>query len=155
MWQGTLQAIFVAPAAGAPMQRVAAAEAVPGRGLRGDRYFEAAGSFSRWPGPHRDLTLIAEEALAALACEAGLPLAPEASRRNLLTRGVPLASLVGATFRVGAVLVKGLRPCQPCAYLERRAALPGLLHALRGRGGLRAHILQPGSLAVGDTILPA
>ncbi|HEY6053232.1 MAG TPA: hypothetical protein VIU86_04835 [Gaiellaceae bacterium] len=35
---GTVAAILVAPAAEAPLQRVGAAEALPGKGLAGDRY---------------------------------------------------------------------------------------------------------------------
>lgn len=153
-WHGTLLALFVAPEAGAPMRRVETVRAVPGRGLEGDRYFYDAGSFSRWPGPHRELTLIAEEALAQMGREAGVTLPPDASRRNVLTRGVPLNDLVGRTFQLGAVRAEGLRLCQPCKYLVRLTGRDGLLPALVNRGGLRARILTEGALHVGDTITP-
>src|SRR5690606_9249825 len=99
--------IYIAPEAGAPMQGVEAAHAVPGLGLEGDRYHRQAGSFSRWPGPHRELTLIAEEDLAAMHRETGLLLPPEASRRNVLTRGVDLRTLIGCEFAIGPVRLRG------------------------------------------------
>ena len=153
-WEGAVVALFIAPEAGAPMQAVEAARAVPGRGLEGDRYFEARGSFSRWPGPHRDVTLIAEEALAEMAREAGVTLAPEASRRNVLVRGVPLNDLIKQTFAVGEVRMEGLRLCQPCKYLARISGVPSVLPGLIKRGGLRARILDEGVIHVGDTIRP-
>ncbi len=151
-WAGVVVGIFIAPEAGAPMQAVEAARAVPGRGLEGDRYFEARGSFSRWPGPHRDVTLIAEEALAEMARETGTTLAPEASRRNVLVRGVPLNDLIKKTFTVGAVRLEGIRLCQPCKYLARISGEPGVLPGLIKRGGLRARILDEGVIRVGDVV---
>ncbi len=149
---GAVIRIFIAPEAGAPMQAVETARAVPGRGLEGDRYFEARGSFSRWPGPHRDITLIAEEALAEMARETGETLLPEASRRNVLVRGVPLNDLVKKTFWVGEVQMEGLRLCQPCKYLARHSGIPSVLPGLIRRGGLRARILNEGHIHVGDAV---
>ncbi len=154
MWEGVVVNIFTAPEAGAPMQAVEAARAVPGRGLEGDRYFEARGSFSRWPGPHRDVTLIAEEALAEMARETDATLAAEASRRNVLVRGVPLNDLIKQRFSVGEVVMEGIRLCQPCKYLARIAGEPGVLPGLINRGGLRARILDEGVIRVGDTVRP-
>ena len=137
------------------MQAVEAARAVPGRGLEGDRYFDHQGSFSRWPGPHRELTLIAEEALDEMARVADVRLAPEQSRRNVLTRGVPLNDLIKETFFIGDVRVRGIRLCQPCKYLVRLTGNPGLLPHLVGRGGLRARILEEGLIRAGDAVRPA
>lgn len=145
--------IYIAPEAGAPMQGVEAAHAVPGLGLEGDRYHRQAGSFSRWPGPHRELTLIAEEDLAAMHRETGLLLPPEASRRNVLTRGVDLRTLIGCEFAIGPVRLRGMQRCQPCKYLARRAGLPGLVRALSGRSGIRARILTESTIRVGDAIV--
>src|SRR5204863_483346 len=71
-----------------PVERV---RAVAGRGLEGDRNFLAEGA--REPHRDADLTLIASEALEALAEETGLVLTAAESRRNLLTRGVDLNTL--------------------------------------------------------------
>ena len=150
-WQGRVVNIFIAPEAGAPMQAVEAARAVPGKGLEGDRYFDGKGSFSRWPGPHREMTLIAEEGLAAMEEETGIAFPAAASRRNVLVRGIPLNDLVDQTFQVGDVQLRGIRLAQPCKYLARiteEAVLPGLVD----RGGLRARILTEGTIRVGDVV---
>src|SRR5918999_758039 len=47
------------------------AELLPGRGVRGDRYFAGEGEFSGRPGGGRDLTLVEAEAIEALAAEHG------------------------------------------------------------------------------------
>lgn len=149
-WSGTLIRIFTAPEAGAPMTVRDAVRAVPGRGLDGDRYFAGAGSFSRWPGPRREVSLIAEEALAEMAHATGIALDPADSRRNLLTRGVPLNNLVRAEFRIGPVRLRGIRRCQPCKRLVRLTGhSDSLIPALVNRGGLRAQILTEGILCPG------
>ena len=152
---GQLTAIYHAPRAGAPMQAAPSVEAVAGRGLVGDRYFDAAGSFSRWPGPHREVTLVAEEDLADYARSTGRTLAASDSRRNLLVRGVPLLDLLKRRFRVGEVELEGLRKCQPCKYLVRLTGDPALLPGLVDRGGIRARVLAGGTLHVGDAVRAA
>ena len=155
MWQGNVLGILTAPAANAPMQPRDRVRAVPGRGLEGDRYYAQRGSFSRWDGPHREVTLIASEALEEMARETGVTLTPEQSRRNILTGGVPLNDLVGKSFYVGPVRMQGIRLCQPCKALARRTQKPDLLRALLFRGGLRARVLTAGDIQVGDSIAPA
>lgn len=149
---GRVVDIFIAPEAGAPMQAVEAVRAVPGQGLEGDRYFLGRGAFSRWPGPRREVTLIAEEDLAAMAQASGLVLAPRQSRRNILTRGVVLQELVGRPFMVGPVRMQGIQRCQPCKYLARLVEVPGLVPAMLHRGGLRARILTEGLVQAGDPV---
>ena len=73
------------------------------------------------------------------------------TRRNLLTEGVPLNDLVGKTFRVGPVVLKGLELCEPCGYLEKRT-FAGIKAALKHRGGLRCCVLEGGEIRVGDVI---
>lgn len=149
---GTVVNIFIAPEAGAPMQAVESVRAVPGRGLEGDRYFDGEGSFSRWPGSHREVTLIAEEGLSAMEEEMGVAFPAPLSRRNVLVRGVPLNDLVNQTFRVGEVEMKGVRLAQPCKYLARVSDEPAVLPGLVNRGGLRASILTEGVIRVGDAV---
>jgi MOSC domain-containing protein YiiM len=155
-WSGSLVRIFTAPEAGAPMEARDAVRAVPGRGLKGDRYFTGDGSFSRWPGPRRDVSLIAEEALAEMIDASGIALNPAESRRNLLTRGVPLNDLVRTEFMIGPVRLRGIRLCQPCKRLVRLTGHgDDLIPALVDRGGLRAQILTEGVICCAMTIRPA
>ena len=150
MFEGTIISINIAPEAEAPMQSVSEARAVPGRGLEGDRYFDQKGTFSK-PLPDRELTLIEAEAIEAMKRELKVDYGLGDSRRNVVTRGVPLNHLVGREFWVGEVKARGLRLCEPCSHLQKLShekVLPGLVH----RGGLRAQILTEGTIRIGETI---
>lgn len=155
MFKGELVAIHVASEKAGPPESLPAVRAVAGRGLEGDRYFEKRGTFTKVNDPDRadrQVTLIEEEALAA-AREAGSNVSPAASRRNLLTRGVPLNHLVGKEFLVGKVRLRGLLLCEPCKHLEA-LSVPGARERLIHRGGLRAEVLEGGLLRVGDAVTP-
>ena len=156
MFQGRLLAIAVARAAKAAMESVETAEAVAGEGLRGDRYGAGVGAaqFKGRRSPEKEVTLIASEAIEAANRESGLTIQHLDTRRNLLTSGVPLNDLVGKTFRVGSVVLKGLELAEPCGYLEKRT-YPGIKAALKRRGGLRCRIVASGSLNIGDLIEPS
>lgn len=151
---GRLVAIYVAPAGGAPMEARERIDAIAGIGLRGDRYATATGTYSGAGVGARDVTLIEREAVDAVrADDGGIEVREELTRRNLVTEGVALNHLVGGTFRVGDVRMRGIRLAEPCAYLEQLVALPGVRAAFVHRGGLRAEILDDGELHVGDVII--
>lgn len=151
MFQGELLGIYLVERKGEILRAVDHAEAVPGRGITGDRYFFAQGTFSDKNGPDREVTLIEVEALEALKRECGIDLPPQRARRNLLTRNVPLNHLVGRDFTVGSVVLRGLRLCEPCSHLEG-LTIAGVHKGLCHRGGLRAQVVQGGILRSGDTI---
>ncbi|HAM73349.1 MAG TPA: sulfurase [Verrucomicrobiales bacterium] len=144
--------IFAAP--GSPAEHRTRTRAIPGRGLEGDRYFLGSGTFSPTPQkPDFELTLIQEEHVADFARATGIPFTAEEARRNLVTRGIDLNSLVGREFMIGPVRARGHRLCEPCnhlAKLTRPEVLRGLLH----KGGLRAQILTEGEISLGDSLVP-
>jgi len=146
---GVVVALLLAPSAEAPLTRVAAARAVAGSGLEGDRYASGAGTFSG-SGQGYELTLIEAEALDALAAD-GLEISWEDARRNVVTRGLGLNALVGHRFRIGEVECVGRRLAEPCAHLQQLAP-PGVLAGLVHRGGLRADILRDGMIRVADPV---
>ena len=147
---GAVELIAVAEEAGEPMIVLPSAEALAGRGLRGDRYARGAGTFSDPRGRGYDLTLVEAEALEELA-ESGVGLSPIEARRNLVVRGIALDELIGRRFRVGDVECFGQRRCEPCAHLERLTR-PGVLRGLVHRGGLRADVLSGGEISTGDRV---
>ncbi len=102
MFEGKVIAINIAPSAEAPTQSVTEVRAVPGQGLEGDRYFDHKGTFSK-PQPDRELTLIEGEAIEAMKHELDVDFGLGDSRRNVVTRGVPLNHLVGKEFWIGEV----------------------------------------------------
>lgn len=147
---GRVRHIHVATDQRAPPTAVDTVEAVAEAGIRGDRYFDAAGTFADREGS--DLTLIAVEALETVEREYGIALEPGVHRRNVTTEGVSLAPLVGERFRVGEAVCLGTERCTPCAYLEAHLEQRGVREALVGRGGLRCRILEGGSISVGDLV---
>ena len=147
---GTIEFIYVAPTATAPTVSVNEALAIPGVGLEGDRYALGKGTFSK-PEPDFELTLIEAEAIEALKRDYNVELAPGEARRNLVTRGIALNHLVGRDFQIGEVRAHGIRLCEPCDHLQRLTGRQ-LIKGLRHRGGLRAQILTPGSIRVGDSL---
>jgi MOSC domain-containing protein YiiM len=147
---GTIEFIYIARAATAPPLSVKEALAVPGVGLEGDRYALRQGTFYK-PEPDFELTLIEAEAIEALKRDYNVELPPGEARRNLVTRGVALNHLVGRDFQIGEVKAHGIRLCEPCDHLQRLTGRQ-LIKGLRHRGGLRAQILTPGAIRIGDSL---
>jgi MOSC domain-containing protein YiiM len=162
MWEGAVVSIHIAPDASAPMQSITEVRAFPGRGLEGDRYFAGTGYYSKTPSHGgREITLIEIETVEALfrgvlnaaGDRLGIKLTAADTRRNIATSGVPLNHLIDHEFRVGGVLMRGTRLCEPCKHLEdltQRGVMSALIH----RGGLRAQILSEGVIRVGDAVRP-
>jgi MOSC domain-containing protein YiiM len=151
MFEGQLLGIFITDQPREALCGVEQAEAVAGKGLLGDRYFSNEGTFSKPGSPDREVTLIEIEALEGLAREYSLTLQPDQTRRNLVTRNVPLNHLVGKEFTIGTALLRGLRLCEPCGHLEK-LTIKGVKDGLRHRGGLRAQIVTGGVVRRGDPI---
>lgn len=147
---GIVEAIAIAPGEAGALHTVTEVEAIAGKGLTGDRYAEEAGHFSDPMRRPDALTLIEAEAIEGVN-EAGVELSHAESRRNVLTRGIDLNSLVGHRFRVGPVECVGVERADPCDYLQKLTR-PGVLRALVDRGGLRAAIVSGGTIAVGDEV---
>lgn len=147
--QPHLVSIHVVSARGVPTKRVDSVNAVVGCGLDGDRFY----SESTGPRDPRtcDVTLIEIEALEAVARDLGTTIVPGDTRRNLVTRGVPLTHLVGATFQVGSVVLRGNALSEPCSHLAS-LTYPKIREHLAHRAGLEATILEGGELRPGDPI---
>jgi MOSC domain-containing protein YiiM len=149
---GRVESIWVASTAGAAPVRVESVRVEPGRGLEGDRYAEKRGTYSTWPGAGREVTLIAAEAIEAVEAELGVRLDPGSLRRNVVVRSVDLDALIGHELAIGEVRLRGVRPCEPCAYLAKLLGEPRLLKALVGRGGLRCDVVLAGTIRAGDRV---
>jgi len=141
---GQVRWIGLRPARDVPMRVVDSAEAVTGKGLRGDRYGNASGK--------RGITLIQAEHLPAIAALAGVEsIEPARLRRNLVVSGIPLIALKGRRFRIGEVLCEGTVPGDPCSRMELALGAGGY-NAMRGHGGLCARILEGGTFRIGDAV---
>lgn len=147
----TLRAIFTAPARGAAIQASDAVQVHAGCGIVGDR------NYRRNNTPADQITLLEQAAVEFFNQTHHSAITASLLRRNLLTENMALNELVGRTFRVGTVRLRGIELCEPCAVVGRILQAEGIpaqagVRTLVGRGGLRAEILDTGVLRVGDTL---
>lgn len=145
---GELVDIFIASSAGAEMRRVAEAVCLPGRGLSGDRYATGQGHWIKTDGC--ELTLITHEDLVR-AEKHGVRFGDGQHRRNLVVRGIPLAAFHRRQVRVGEALFAFHRLRPPCAYIDR-IVQPGTAKALGRGAGIGLHVVEAGTIRVGDTV---
>ena len=143
--------------------------AQPGRvawiGLRAARYADmevvtqADLTDAGFEGDHsragkRAVTLIQAEHLPVIAALAGQDVvAPEVLRRNLLISGLNLLAIRQGVLRVGDAMLELHGPCPPCSRMEK-AIGPGAYNAMRGHGGWYASVVHPGTVHVGDRVVP-
>jgi MOSC domain-containing protein YiiM len=131
------------PAGGNRIASVPKIECVAGRGIRGDRFFDFKENY------RGQITFFAMEEYESL-CEAlsVRDKSPSVFRRNVITAGMDLNSLIGEEFEIQGVRFLGQEECKPCYWMDQAFAA-GAEELLRGRGGLRASILTNGTLRVG------
>ena len=128
------------PAGQSPTTEVDSVECVAGRGLRGDRFFDYKEDYKG------QITFFSAEVYDELCAHLNLgDASPSATRRNVITRGVNLNTLIGQKFEVQGVHFEGVSECSPCYWMDQAFA-PGANDFLKGRGGLRAKILTDGIL---------
>ena len=130
------------PAGRHPLLAVPEIRCLAGRGIEGDRFLDFKTDYQG------QITFFAWETYADLCARFGVATDerdPGVFRRNVVTRGLELAGLVGREFELQGVRFAGVTECTPCYWMDRAFA-PGAEAALRGRGGLRARILTDGVL---------
>lgn len=128
------------PAGQHPTSEVEAVECVAGSGLRGDRFFDFKDDYKG------QVTFFAAEVFEAMCARlAVFDRSPAVLRRNIITQGVDLNTLIGTEFEVQGIRFRGVTECTPCYWMDQ-AFGPGAEAFLKGRGGLRAKILTSGTL---------
>lgn len=122
------------------------------KGLVGDRYFGTRHRFAA-------VTFLAVEEIARVGATLEAPgLDPFLARRNVLTRGLDVESLVHSEFTVEqggrSLTFRSLTRANPCAWMDVVLA-PGAHQAMRGHAGIRSEPLDDGVLSVGPARLVA
>jgi hypothetical protein len=142
--------IFIAEAAGEPMQRRDSIEAVDG-GLAGDRYRIGRGYYS--PFDVCEVTFVQAEAIDAIHEETTIDISDGGHRRNFVVRGGDVHDLLDTRFTLGGATFEGTRPRPPCRHVEQVAGEDGLMRALSdGRGGICARVDEAGTVSIGDEV---
>ena len=147
--QGMVEEIFVTMQGSAAMESVEEVETVEGCGIKGDRYCEGRGFWTRY-GDVCQVTLIQGEHLDEIEAQ-GLDIRSGQLRRNIVTRGVDLLGLRRKRFRVGEVLLEFDRSRPPCKHVQDLSER-GMTWALKNRGGICARVIEPGLIRAGDII---
>ncbi len=123
-------------------------ELVAGRGIPGDRFFD-------WKDDYKgQITFIDLAVVQAIRDHAENPDLPAAAfRRNVITEGIDLNTLIGRRFRLGGILFEGTEECRPCYWMDTACGKPGTEALMKGRGGLRCRILESGLIHRGPVTL--
>ena len=124
-----------------PIVEVESIECLAGRGIRGDRYLDHKADYKG------QITFFATEVFDRMRGELGLADAnPAATRRNVLTDGIDLNTLIGLEFELQKVRFAGVEECRPCYWMNSAFRDERAEACLKGNGGLRARILTDGVL---------
>ena len=139
---GYVERIWLKRCRRGPMDAVARAEAVAGRGLAGNAD----------QGGRRQVTIIArgrwDRVNEALADDVD----PALRRANVLVAGIDLETARGRVLRIGPCRLRILGETRPCERMDE--GCPGLRAALEPPwgGGAFAEVLDGGPIAVGDPV---
>lgn len=124
------------------IEKVDTVECVAGRGLVGDRYFDHQQDYKG------QITFFDWAVYQRIKDDFNCPDLDAAQfRRNVLTEGVDLNTLIGKKFTLQGIEFEGAEECRPCYWMDE-SVTPGVHEALKGYGGLRARILTSGTLRV-------
>lgn len=146
-----VERIFIGPARGATQLERELISVKGGMGIVGDRNFGKAAH------PGQNLTLIEAEEIELFCEEHSRNADLSLLRRNLVTRGAKLNSLLNVEFTIGGVRVRGVELCEPCVLVgnslsdESLSPAEVIKHWLH-RGGLRVDVLSDGEIVRGARI---
>ena len=116
------------------------------QGVLGDRHFK------EFNDPYNQLSLIESENIDYYNKKYGLDIAYIDFRRNIITKGIQLNSLVGKKLKIGNVELEVIDLCRPCRHLSEVLYQNKIIKALLRMGRLRCQILSSSSIEVGDKI---
>jgi len=149
-----IERIFTCPPGSESQIEHQSVHVVAGAGIEGDRYYDAHDE------PGQNITFVEAEEIETFAAAYERPIDLSITRRNVVTRGIRLNTLVGQEFTVGNIRFRGVELCEPClglggalssATLSPAQVVKHWLH----RAGLRADVLSSGDLPVGASLQDA
>ena len=128
------------------IQEVTSIKVLANQGVVGDRHFK------EFNDPFSQITLIESENIDFYNIKFGLNIPYIDFRRNIVTKGIQLNSLIGKKIKVGNVELEGIDLCRPCRHLNEILNQDNIIKEFLRKGGLRCQILSSSSINVGDEI---
>ena len=96
------------------IREVDSIEVIANQGIVGDRHFK------KFNDPYNQISLIESEGIDNYNIKFGLNISYIDFRRNIITKGTKLNTLVGKKFKVGSVELEGIDLCRPCRHLSEK-----------------------------------
>ena len=128
------------------IQEVTNIKVLANQGVVGDRHFK------EFNDPFSQITLIESENIDFYNIKFGLNIPYVDFRRNIVTKGIQLNSLIGKKIKIGNVELEGIDLCRPCRHLREILNQDNIIKEFLRKGGLRCQILSSSSINVGDEI---
>ena len=116
------------------------------KGIVNDRYY---GNFKE---KKEQVTLISLEEINNFNNQVKQNIDAKNFRRNIIVSGINLNKFINKKIKINEVILKIHEICQPCKYLQNRLKIPSLVKMLVNKSGVRAEIINSGSISVGDAI---
>ena len=139
MQYGQIEAIWIKRAKRGPMDAVAEAEMIAGKGLVGNAN----------QGGRRQITIIDAAVWERIMGELGATIEPSARRANIMVRGLELANTRKQVLLLDECRVRIFTETKPCERMDE--VLPGLKAALYPNwgGGVCGQVIDGGRVRVG------
>ena len=131
---------------GKKINEISEIEVLSGKGILGDRHFH---DYNNYKG---QITLIEKENIDYYNNKYKSKIPYTDFRRNIVTEGIELNSLVKKEIEIGTIKILPYEICKPCLHLEQMVSGKDIIKEFLRRGGLRCEVLVSGKVKIGDKI---
>ena len=122
-------------------------EVLSGKGVLGDRHFHEDNNYKG------QITLIEKENIDYYNNKYKTKIPYIDFRRNIVTRGIELNSLIKKEIEIGTIKILPYQLCKPCLHLEQILNSKNIIKEFLRKGGLRCEVLISGKVKIGDKII--
>ena len=116
------------------------------KGIINDRYYE------NFKNKYEHVTLIEAENIDYFNYITKKKINYKDFRRNIITSGINLNSLINKKLQIDNVVLKVHQLCQPCKYLQSKLNIENLVKLLLNKSGVCAEIIKSGKISTFDQI---
>ena len=116
------------------------------KGIINDRYYE------NFKNKYEHVTLIEAENIDYFNNITKKKINYKDFRRNIITSGINLNSLINKKLQIDNVVLKVHQLCQPCKYLQSKLNIENLVKLLLNKSGVCAEIIKSGKISTFDQI---